>query len=69
MSDQSKTTAEPITQQQVWSIARKHAKDVMAAIADAQMKTWEKWPPGGGPTDFITEAMVRAIEEAGVKYV
>ena len=61
--------ATPLTQEEVWAIARKHAKDVMAAIADAQMKTWAKFPPSGSPTDFITEAMVRAIEEAGVKYV
>jgi hypothetical protein len=62
-------TGGPLTQEQVWEIARKHAKDAMAAIADAQMKTWAKWPPPSGPTDFITEAMVRAMEEAGVKYV
>ncbi len=65
----SKNDSDPLTREEVWAIARKHAKDVMAAIADAQMKTWAKFPPSGGPTDFITEAMVRAIEEAGVKYV
>ena len=51
----------------VWEIGRRHAKEAMAAIAECQMKTWDRHPPLSGPTMFIAEAIVNALFEAGVK--
>jgi hypothetical protein len=50
----------------LWEIGRRHAKDAMAAIAEHQMKTWDKYPPMSGPTMFIAEAIVNALKECGV---
>lgn len=50
-----------------WDIADRHARDVMARIADAQMKTWDKFPPIDGPTELIRSAILQAMEDAGVK--
>jgi len=39
----------------------------MAAIAECQMKTWDRYPPVNGPTMFIAEAIVNALAEVGIK--
>ena len=67
MSDpaQTKTTR---TSQEIWRLARRHAKEALAAIADHQMQTWTNFPTSMTPSDMITEAIVHAIEEAGVSY-
>ncbi len=51
----------------VWEIARRHARDTMASIAECQMKTWGPASCVDGPTRLIELAIVRAMEEAGVK--
>jgi hypothetical protein len=59
MSDPKQITKE------LWQIADRCARDAMAEIADAQMKTWAKFPPVDGPTDFIRSAILQAMEVAG----
>lgn len=61
------TNAKPDTTAAPWDIADRHARAAMARIADAQMKTWDNFPPVDGPTDFIRMAILQAMEDAGVK--
>ena len=51
------------TTTKIHTIARHHAVQAMAAIADAQMKTWDKYPTHFGPTDIVTQAIKAAIAE------
>lgn len=60
MSDPIQTTKEQ------WQIADRCARDAMAKIADAQMKTWANFPPADGPTDFIRSAILQAMEDVGI---
>lgn len=56
-----------LTSPDIFAIANQRATEALAQIADRQMRTWDRFPSPDSPMDIITRAIVRALEDAGVK--